>query len=116
MRLRNELARQPHIETSVTFLWYGGVAGGGLRSVGWKYPAPSTSACSILPIARRLRAGVWTFPRPALCYEDPSSMRTRRTVTLDPGQVEIVGLRFEIKAGFLHDVDGLRLRRGKAGL
>ena len=63
MRPRNDLARWSQIETFVTFLWYGGVAGGGLRSVGWKYPTPSTSGCSILPIARRFYGlGFWTFP------------------------------------------------------
>jgi hypothetical protein len=37
------------------FLWYGVVAGEGLRSVG--AASPSKSVCSILPIARRWRAG-----------------------------------------------------------
>jgi hypothetical protein len=37
------------------FLWYGGVAGDGLRSVG--AASPSESVCSILPLARHLRAG-----------------------------------------------------------
>ena len=37
------------------FLWYGEVAGDGLRSVG--VSSPSKSVCSILPIARRWRAG-----------------------------------------------------------
>src|SRR5918994_5179183 len=37
------------------FLWYGGVAGEGLRSVG--ATSPSKSVCSILPLARRWRAG-----------------------------------------------------------
>jgi hypothetical protein len=50
---------------SCHFLWYGGVAGEGLRSVG---AAPSKSVCSILPLARHLRAGessVAQQPRPA---------------------------------------------------
>src|SRR5215208_73654 len=38
------------------FLWYGGIAGEGLRSVG--AASPSKSVCSILPLARHLRAGV----------------------------------------------------------
>jgi hypothetical protein len=51
---------QPHIETSVAFMWYGGVEGG-LRAkvlgrLGGTHP-PSKSECSILPIARYLRAG-----------------------------------------------------------
>jgi hypothetical protein len=33
------------------FLWYGGVAGDGLRSVGEEDPPSSKSVCSILPIA-----------------------------------------------------------------
>src|SRR5215211_5757415 len=37
------------------FLWYGGFAGEGLRSVG--AASPSKSVCSILPLARHLRAG-----------------------------------------------------------
>jgi hypothetical protein len=47
------------------FLWYGGVAGEGLRSVGadGEFP-PSKSVFSILPIARRLSA--WGFRAPAL--------------------------------------------------
>src|ERR687890_841968 len=39
------------IETSVTILWYGGVAGDGLRSVGAEALPSSKSVCSILPIA-----------------------------------------------------------------
>ena len=39
------------IETSVTFLWYGGVAGDDLRSVGDEALPSSKSVCSILPIA-----------------------------------------------------------------
>jgi dodecin len=37
-----------------SFLWYGGVAGEGLRSVGKDFLPSSKSVCSILPIARRL--------------------------------------------------------------
>src|SRR5215216_6915729 len=37
------------------FLWYGVVAGEGLRSVG--ATSPSKSICSILPLTRHLRAG-----------------------------------------------------------
>jgi hypothetical protein len=40
---------------SCHFLWYGGVAGEGLRSVG--ATSPSKSICSILPLTRHLRAG-----------------------------------------------------------
>src|ERR687894_798573 len=40
---------------SCHFLWYGVVAGEGLRSVG--AASPSKSVCSILPLARHLRAG-----------------------------------------------------------
>ena len=39
------------------FLWYGGVASEGLRSDGVDYLPPSKSGCSILPLARHLRAG-----------------------------------------------------------
>jgi hypothetical protein len=35
-------------------VWYGGVAGEGLRSVGEDYLPSSKSVCSILPIARGL--------------------------------------------------------------
>src|SRR5215208_3741973 len=40
------------------FVWYGGVAGEGLRSVGEEALPSSKSVCSILPIVRHLRAGV----------------------------------------------------------
>ena len=40
------------------FLWYSGVAGEGLRSVGADGELPTRSVCSILPIAHHLRAGV----------------------------------------------------------
>ena len=40
------------------FVWYGGVAGEGLRSVGEEALLSSKSMCSILPIARLLRAGI----------------------------------------------------------
>jgi len=40
------------------FLWYGGVAGEGLRSDGVDDLPLSKSVCSILPIARHFRAGV----------------------------------------------------------
>ena len=36
------------------FVWYGGVAGEGLRSVGEDFLPSSKSMCSILPIVRRL--------------------------------------------------------------
>ena len=39
-----------------------------------------------------------------------------RLATLDSGQVEVVGLRFEVQAGFPHDVYSLGLWRGEAGL
>src|SRR5215211_1959014 len=39
------------------FVWYGGVAGEGLRSDGVDDLPLSKSVCSILPIARHLRAG-----------------------------------------------------------
>src|SRR5215203_7548607 len=39
------------------FFWYGGVAGEGLRSVGVDPLPSSKSVCSILPLARHLRAG-----------------------------------------------------------
>jgi hypothetical protein len=58
---------QPRIETSVTFLWYGVVAGDGLRSVGVEALPPSKGACSILPTARHLRAGAspgYGYPGP----------------------------------------------------
>src|SRR5215213_376718 len=45
------------------FVWYGGVAGDGLRSVGEDFLPSSKSVCSILPIAHHSRAGVsrtWT--------------------------------------------------------
>src|SRR5829696_6249733 len=40
------------------FLWYSGVAGEGLRSVGADGELPTKSECSILPLAHHLRAGV----------------------------------------------------------
>src|SRR5215213_11687561 len=40
------------------FLWYGGVAGEGLRSDAVDVLPLSRSVCSILPIARHFRAGV----------------------------------------------------------
>jgi hypothetical protein len=52
------LTPKVQIETLVTLLWYGLVAGGGLRSNGVDDLPLSTSECSILPTARRLRAGV----------------------------------------------------------
>ena len=60
-------APKAQIETQVTFVWYGQVVGDGLRSNGVDDLPPSTSRCSILPIARHLRAGVfWLTPtRPA---------------------------------------------------
>ena len=52
-------------ETLVTYLWYGGVAGDGLRSVGVEALPPSKGACSILPTVRHLRAGaLGHFTRP----------------------------------------------------
>ena len=49
------------------FVWYGGVAGDGLRSVGADGELPSSkSVCSILPIVRHLRAGVSRTSHPAL--------------------------------------------------
>ena len=45
-------------ETLVTYLWYGGVAGDGLRSVGVEDLPLTKSGCSILPTARLLRVGV----------------------------------------------------------
>ncbi len=39
------------------FLWYGGFAGEGLRSVREEALPSSKSICSILPIARHLQAG-----------------------------------------------------------
>ena len=45
------------------FVWYGGVGGDGLRSVGEEALPSSKSVCSILPIAHHSRAGVtrtWT--------------------------------------------------------
>src|SRR5215203_295946 len=45
------------------FVWYGGFAGDGLRSVGEEALPSSKSVCSILPIAHHSRAGVsrtWT--------------------------------------------------------
>src|SRR5215213_3691500 len=47
------------------FLWYGGVAGDGLRSVGEEALPSSKSVCSILPIARHSRAGVSRASHPA---------------------------------------------------
>ena len=54
------------------FLWYGGFAGEGLRSVGEDVLPSSKSVCSILPIARRLRAGEVerVNPGPSLCYNE----------------------------------------------
>jgi len=46
------------------FLWYGGIASEGLRSVG--VSPPSKSVCSILPLARHLQAGVSRTLHPAL--------------------------------------------------
>ena len=46
------------------FLWYGGVAGEGLRSDGVDDFPPSKSGCSILPLARHLRAGALRGPGP----------------------------------------------------
>jgi hypothetical protein len=43
------------------FLWYGGLRGVRakvLGRLGWRLQAPFKSVCSILPIARRLKAGV----------------------------------------------------------
>src|SRR5215211_817232 len=48
------------------FVWYGGVAGEGLRSDGVDDLPLSKSICSILPIARHLRAGVSRTSHPAL--------------------------------------------------
>src|SRR5215203_265567 len=48
------------------FVWYGGVAGEGLRSDGVDDLPLSKSVCSILPIARHLRAGVSRTSHPAL--------------------------------------------------
>ncbi len=45
-------------------MWYGGVAGGGLRSVGVKDTSSSKSGCSILPTARRVRNGALRGPVP----------------------------------------------------
>src|SRR5215211_4302948 len=54
------------------FMWYGvverGVAGEGLRSVGEEALPSSKSVCSILPIARHLRAGVSRTSHPALRF------------------------------------------------
>jgi hypothetical protein len=48
------------------FFWYGGVAGEGLRSVGVDPLPSSKSVCSILPLARHLRAGeVFSASTPA---------------------------------------------------
>src|SRR5829696_3489176 len=47
------------------FLWYSGVAGEGLRSVGADGELPTKSVCSILPIAHHLRAGA--LRGPGLC-------------------------------------------------
>ena len=44
------------------FLWYGGVAGDGLRSVGEEALPSSKSVCSILPIARRLSSRGFRAP------------------------------------------------------
>src|SRR5215204_3798069 len=46
------------------FLLYGGVASEGLRSDGVDDLPPSKSGCSILPLARRLRAGALRDPGP----------------------------------------------------
>jgi hypothetical protein len=46
------------IATLVTYKWYRGVAGDGLRSVGEAYLPLTKSGCSILPVARHLRAGI----------------------------------------------------------
>ena len=54
------------IETSVTFLWYGLVASDGLRSNGVDDLPPSTSQCSILPIARLYGPGSSEPPARAL--------------------------------------------------
>ncbi len=53
------------------FLWYGGVERG-LRAkvlgrLGWRLQAPSKSVCSILPLARHLRAGA-SYGVPALSF------------------------------------------------
>jgi hypothetical protein len=53
------------------FLWYGGVAGEGLRSVGEEALPSSKSVCSILPLARHLRAGVSRTSHPALSFAPP---------------------------------------------
>ena len=65
----------PQIETLnrniCNFVWYGvverGVAGEGLRSVGVEALPSSKSVCSILPLARHLRAGA-SYGVPALSF------------------------------------------------
>jgi hypothetical protein len=47
------------------FVWYGGGAGDGLRSGGEEALPSSKSVCSILPIARHLRAGSSRASHPA---------------------------------------------------
>jgi hypothetical protein len=61
--------RATHSCNTRSLLWYGGVAGDGLRSVGEDFLPSSKSVCSILPITRRLRAGaLGHLDRPASCY------------------------------------------------
>ena len=58
------------------FVWYGGVAGEGLRSDGEEALPLSKSGCSILPLVRRLQAGVLRGPGlytvPGRALGDPS--------------------------------------------
>src|ERR687898_2166570 len=67
---RREVVRERCLlfETLVTCLWYSGVAGDGLRSVGVEALPPSKGACSILPTVRHLRAGALGDTSPGPCF------------------------------------------------
>jgi hypothetical protein len=72
--------------TLVTCLWYSGVAGDGLRSVGVEALPPSKGACSILPTVRHLRAGaLGHFTRPGWSEGRGIALRPFATISAGPG-------------------------------
>jgi hypothetical protein len=60
------------------FMWYSGGASEGLRSVGEEALPSSKSMCSILPIARLLRAGVLRTPALTLSWRRCRHSKRRR--------------------------------------
>jgi hypothetical protein len=60
------------------FMWYSGGASEGLRSVGEEALPSSKSMCSILPIARLLRAGVLRAPALTLSWRRCRHSKRRR--------------------------------------